>query len=38
MKPGEQLFSKAYVYSGFRRKVGALQGIVEYESLEESAR
>jgi hypothetical protein len=35
MKPGMQLFSKAYVYSGFRRKVGALQGIVEYESLGE---
>ncbi|MCC6049741.1 MAG: hypothetical protein LM580_03490 [Thermofilum sp.] len=35
MKPGEQLFSKAYVYRGLRGKVGALQGIVEYESLGE---
>jgi DNA-binding transcriptional MerR regulator len=35
MKPGEQLFSKAYVYKGFKEKVGALQGVVVYESLGE---
>ena len=33
--PGELLFSKAYAYKGFRRKVGAPQGVDEYASLEE---
>jgi predicted TIM-barrel fold metal-dependent hydrolase len=35
MKPGEQAFSKAYAYRGFREKAGALQDVEEYESLEE---
>jgi hypothetical protein len=35
MKPGEQAFSKAYAYRGFREKAGALRDVEEYASLEE---
>jgi hypothetical protein len=34
MKPGEQAFSKAYAYRGFREKAGGLQDVEEYASLE----